>query len=288
MRGGGGSPPRVRGAPAAGRSSTAACRITPACTGSTRGSPPMRLRTSDHPRVYGEHVPRVADTIRGYGSPPRVRGARREPAAVSLQDRITPACTGSTVSAVMGAILRADHPRVYGEHAGTWPAAGTRPGSPPRVRGALLRDATEPGYCRITPACTGSTGVRRVGAGLARDHPRVYGEHQSLRPMRPSSAGSPPRVRGALPGAQLQAVPDRITPACTGSTSGQPGPGPLLPDHPRVYGEHAARPSTPTGTTGSPPRVRGAPDGQERRVAVVRITPACTGSTATRKDRRHA
>ena len=93
------------------------------------------------------------------------------------------------------------------------------------------------------------------------------------------SFDSPPRVRGAHYYSLRWINERRLTPACAGSTLPAPRPRALLPTHPRVCGEHAHRKLTITCKRDSPPRVRGAPDEPILRVAEIRLTPACAGST---------
>ena len=49
----------------------------------------------------------------------------------------------------------------------------------------------------IIPAHAGLTRVLRQDDGAARDHPRACGAHWNVRPLRSTSAGSSPRMRGS-------------------------------------------------------------------------------------------
>ena len=91
--------------------------------------------------------------------------------------RITPACTGKTQGLGQDRHHHQDHPRVYGENGPRPQVTDHQLGSPPRVRGKLLRDATHGGDVRITPACTGKTSATFTGMAVIWDHPRVYGEN---------------------------------------------------------------------------------------------------------------
>src|SRR5690606_8429088 len=121
-------------------------RITPACAGSTCDAYRSTHRRTDHPRVRGEHtVPVMIADLKG-GSPPRARGAHVTDTDRLVHDRSTPARAGSTRDGGTRREVRADHPRVRGEH---WTPPGTgwcTPGSPPRARGAHLmtRDYSSP------------------------------------------------------------------------------------------------------------------------------------------------
>ena len=130
-----GSPPRVRGkrssaaAPAPGR------RITPACAGKTHNSIQQESSSQDHPRVCGEN--NFSDCLIPLrkGSPPRVRGKRKQRYSFPYSHRITPACAGKTIRKNYYNFLYRDHPRVCGENFMPYHAPYFVKGSPPRVRG---------------------------------------------------------------------------------------------------------------------------------------------------------
>ena len=69
------------------------------------------------------------------GSPPRVRGKRRQLHMRRQEIRITPARAGKTAIKGRDIVRKKDHPRACGENSES--AADRRPcmGSPPRVRG---------------------------------------------------------------------------------------------------------------------------------------------------------
>jgi len=91
------------------------------------------------------------------GSPPRVRGAGQVlGASVSLLG-ITPACAGSSSEVLRRMSLAEDHPRVCGEQWQEGRARFARTGSPPRVRGAEIKNAKLFAEAGITPACAGSS-----------------------------------------------------------------------------------------------------------------------------------
>ena len=274
-----GSPPRVRGARPAASPGRGRLRITPARTGSTSRGGRNTAPSPDHPRAYGEHQTVFAVGPPNQGSPPRVRGAPAAPSSSTPPPRITPARTGSTAISSLVAMATADHPRAYGEHGGVALFHDTRIGSPPRVRGARPVGYLVRGGRRITPARTGSTVSMPMGASTWTDHPRAYGEHTDILKEGQFADGSPPRVRGARRGVQVDrpgvritprvrgalsiggqsVTATRITPARTGSTSPARAGWRSTADHPRAYGEHEGL-------------VRTSPPGH-------RITPARTGST---------
>ena len=151
------------------------------------------------------------------------------------------------------------------------------PGSPPRVRGKVVLPYFENRRLRITPACAGKSLPLSWLYYCARDHPRVCGEKpiSTLAPL--PVLGSPPRVRGKVPGVAEMVGVQRITPACAGKSLCRNAYHPAAGDHPRVCGEKTLPKPSSTQWIGSPPRVRG----KENRAAIspvfCRITPACAG-----------
>jgi len=319
-----GSPPPARGAPAPGPKTRLAARITPACAGSTFGQVLGAVPPLDHPRLRGEHADRHRGHERGGGSPPPARGALSiHPDNVS-QRRITPACAGSTGLRLTQPFDVPDHPRLRGEHcdgagvaqgwcgspppargalrphelggvvhritpacAGSTLVAGVavsaHPGSPPPARGARCGVECSPPPRRITPACAGSTPSRTTAGNGGADHPRLRGEHGTTPNHQQKRDGSPPPARGARHPAGAGAVRQRITPACAGSTAPDRPARSLRPDHPRLRGEHAQKPRHRSSISGSPPPARGALGARPRQKRAQRITPACAGSTPTRR-----
>ena len=212
-----GSSPRARGAREHSRGLPKTVRIIPACAGSTAGRRWARTGRTDHPRVRGEHTVEtdIASTPRG--SSPRAQGARHRRDPPHGQNRIIPACAGSTSRSSCRWSARTDHPRVRGEHQLVDSHVGPSSGSSPRARGALenliypaLGDGSSPRARGapenpralqttggIIPACAGSTAPSSPLPSLGKDHPRVRGEHRSLRQRGPRWPGSSPRARGA-------------------------------------------------------------------------------------------
>ena len=139
-------------------------------------------------------------------------------------------------------------------------------GSSPHTRGA--HRILVPWICeiRIIPAYAGSTpDLVRYPQG-APDHPRIRGEHSpALMPIAGRS-GSSPHTRGALKGSVGKATLEGIIPAYAGSTWPRDTKPYLVPDHPRIRGEHGAE-----------------ADGAGREAWII---PAYAGSTRARRPRR--
>ena len=89
--------------------------------------------------MCGENYAIVHTGLRGFGSPPRVRGKRLADKNADLGQRITPACAGKTKLLFCVEKCLTDHPRVCGENAHNAEILLKLLGSPPRVRGKLSR-----------------------------------------------------------------------------------------------------------------------------------------------------
>ena len=134
---GAGSPPRVRGKPAALAKGIKDIGITPACAGKTSATSSISASTWDHPRVCGENRSRTSTSEVMMGSPPRVRGKHREGRLPKQDAGITPACAGKTNCFRAYGKAIGDHPRVCGENRPAMIWRRNILGSPPRVRGKL-------------------------------------------------------------------------------------------------------------------------------------------------------
>ena len=152
-----GSPPRVRGLLCGNSQWQWSGRITPACAGTTQQGSRPASRIRDHPRVCGDYAEVFGRKSISLGSPPRVRGLPVETAKGVEIARITPACAGTTRSALYWFLPLRDHPRVCGDYSLHGILQSLAMGSPPRVRG-LPNSAGWPGaLLGITPACAGTT-----------------------------------------------------------------------------------------------------------------------------------
>ena len=173
-----------------------------------------------------------------------------------------------------------DHPRVYGEQQLDRCERGTNRGSSPRVRGAghgTGDDKTESG---IIPACAGSRlrGFRRISRRW--DHPRVCGEQLRPKSNILTTAGSSPRVRGAVAYETGAVGIFGIIPACAGSSRRRHPERGNEWDHPRVCGEQLFLFACAFALWGSSPRVRGADLDDLVLVMGAGIIPARAGSSA--------
>ena len=170
-----------------------------------------------------------------------MRGARTKASSAAWLARIIPADAGSTLACWPLHLPARDHPRGCGEHPSFGLNGSTRPGSSPRMRGALTVIKLNVAPIRIIPADAGSTAKCASSGMISMDHPRGCGEHSRPRLSAIACWGSSPRMRGA-PANQvdINGSPG-IIPADAGSTKLTAPSVSGLRDHPRGCGEHAYR-----------------------------------------------
>ena len=174
-----GSPPRMRGKALRFHATTGRTWITPAHAGKNAGTAHFPPVAWDHPRTCGEKLMPCPISDDLAGSPPHMRGKAHlrldqqrvqgiTPAHVGkrhirrrdspgqrdhprtygeksaglyrgLEPGITPAHAGKSVASGFGQSVPGDHPRTCGEKHSMKPQADPRPGSPPHMRGKVLR-----------------------------------------------------------------------------------------------------------------------------------------------------
>ena len=130
-------------------------------------------------------------------------------------------------------------------------------GSPPPMRGKVLRLTEIQLRHRITPAYAGK---RRYAGGYIsrdRDHPRLCGEKDSRLLRRNDLIGSPPPMRGKVFKSCCIILSSRITPAYAGKSAPEKEAPYADQDHPRLCGEKSVPPQNHLPLVGSPPPMRG-------------------------------
>ena len=127
---------------------------------------------------------------------------------------------------------------------------------------------------------------RRLSTPNRTVHPRVCGEHSSIRHRRSAFIGSSPRVRGTLKSFRRLVGALRFIPACAGNTATAATATPTPAVHPRVCGEHSLYNSRNNVSVGSSPRVRGTRTRPWGEQADVRFIPACAGNTSPNRGGR--
>ena len=109
-----------------------------------------------------------------------------------------------------------DHPRLCGEKLGFLGCPAFRIGSPPPMRGKVLRWEVLFLHSGITPAYAGKSFHFFGSRCSCRDHPRLCGEKPQTGIVKYISIGSPPPMRGKVRLRRLVRQCRRITPAYAG------------------------------------------------------------------------
>ena len=170
---------------------------------------------------------------------------------------ITPAHAGNSGRRGRADAVNRDHPRACGEQAFVLLRSKNQLGSPPRMRGTVLRPGNVCVTCRITPAHAGNSAATGSWCRYLRDHPRACGEQYPLFDFTVVLVGSPPRMRGTALIFDGIKGKLRITPAHAGNSGKAWHHLHGRRDHPRACGEQGRRRCRATGWLGSPPRMRG-------------------------------
>ena len=153
-----GSPPRMRGKVTGNLYAGRHLRITPACAGKRDLRSRFCPAGGDHPRVCGEKRLRLVFICGMLGSPPRMRGKVENTVEKHTDHRITPAYAGKSYAPAFSFPILEDHPRVCGEKTVFRTNGPTTEGSPPRMRGKVIKQVLEMLDKRITPAYAGKRG----------------------------------------------------------------------------------------------------------------------------------
>ena len=213
------------------------------------------------------------------GSPPQVRGKPSLPTYPRSRRRITPAGAGKTALGQNPINVRQDHPRGCGENRIRVSESGAGSGSPPRMRGKRYAAQKAGFLTRITPADAGKTCLSSLPRWATADHPRGCGENFAKQNYTMLDNGSPPRMRGKPSRLHCCTTHTRITPADAGKTQKTHLLNHTYQDHPRACGENQNIFYLPSGTEGSPPRMRGKQSPCPHSAIFNRITPAHAGKT---------
>ena len=213
------------------------------------------------------------------GSSPFARGVLCGIPSILRNQRIIPACAGSTSLCVSTSSFPEDHPRLRGEYCTVNERRNHRIGSPPLARGVPTTAPNKAGGNRITPACAGSTIMSAVFFISRRDHPRLRGEYVLTLVIVKGDVGSSPLARGVQQRRSCWTCDTRIIPACAGSTCRIVDHKLACEDHPRLRGEYRSAHLMRSAQPGSSPLARGVPIDGCNRCIRSRIIPACAGST---------
>ena len=194
-------------------------------------------------------------------------------------DGITPAYAGKRY--IFKGLLCGfkDHPRLCGEKCAEPSIVVTIQGSPPPMRGKVVRAIPDILRKRITPAYAGKRALAAVRTPIVRDHPRLCGEKFASSPFAYLSWGSPPPMRGKGTNAAQFNFCFGITPAYAGKSSVCRILKTPCGDHPRLCGEKEQKMKFEKFVKGSPPPMRGKASARPGQTCRIRITPAYAGKS---------
>ena len=192
---------------------------------------------------------------------------------------ITPAYAGKSILPHLFDCAGWDHPRVCGEKGSRIFQDPAGMGSPPRMRGKVMRRFSASAVGGITPAYAGKRSARPGYAHNRRDHPRVCGEKAAAAAPAHNQSGSPPRMRGKERQAWPASAAMGITPAYAGKRVVDVPFSTFCWDHPRVCGEKDSSFVKYAVCIGSPPRMRGKAKWELSARERARITPAYAGKS---------
>ena len=157
-------------------------------------------------------------------------------------------------------------------------------GSSPHARGPPEPKPVEVQVPRIIPACAGSTPRDTAEVSLRWDHPRMRGVHHCNKSMLYAKIGSSPHARGPPVLRSYRWESGGIIPACAGSTRRHRPRRTAFQDHPRMRGVHRHFDARTSKRLGSSPHARGPLSMTFLGIAIIRIIPACAGSTIMALD----
>ena len=213
------------------------------------------------------------------GSSPHARGTRLHQITNPFRNGIIPACAGNTGTHTMTRNTIGDHPRMRGEHSGSFGGVRNSAGSSPHARGTLGNPPGRTQIHGIIPACAGNTERKASRNARRGDHPRMRGEHDHHPKHRSGHVGSSPHARGTRRHQyQCQRQPG-IIPACAGNTASHTPTSRRRWDHPRMRGEHPSSARIPLRQLGSSPHARGTQVNVTADQTPGGIIPACAGNT---------
>ena len=193
-------------------------RITPAYAGKSQNICNVRILIRDHPRLCGEKLRSSESFCSVEGSPPPMRGKAQNGSKRRHVHRITPAYAGKRLLRPFGKGSDQDHPRLCGEKLETRHDFTEKLGSPPPMRGKVLKKNGCEREIRITPAYAGKSFQLGDVPAVQKDHPRLCGEKRRSEFLHTIPAGSPPPMRGKVQTLKYFNFRKRITPAYAGKS----------------------------------------------------------------------
>ena len=234
--------------------------LIPAHAGKTLPSCSTRSHWRAHPRSRGENCARSSSLLSRLGSSPLTRGKPGVGDNRRNVDGLIPAHAGKTARPGEYGHGAEAHPRSRGENAQGHILTRSFEGSSPLTRGKLERLGGDGLGGGLIPAHAGKTRGRSPRPRPWRAHPRSRGENMQAAMQLTRDNGSSPLTRGKPCLVRNRSPLGGLIPAHAGKTllmpahmpsmkgsspltrgkpSGQAGPAPPTPAHPRSRGENA-------------------------------------------------
>ena len=213
-----GTSPRMRGKRPGQATLWGDIRNIPAYAGKTGLILTSGLTLTEHPRVCGENMMRLALLMAGTGTSPRMRGKREHGGLAGSTSRNIPAYAGKTRVSIPAKGGNAEHPRVCGENQHVNLNLGAGSGTSPRMRGKLLVGHLVDEKPRNIPAYAGKTLSINRSIGAPQEHPRVCGENSVANNGSAGRCGTSPRMRGKRRHGSQTRHRQRNIPAYAGKT----------------------------------------------------------------------
>ena len=215
--------------------------ITPAHAGKRCFASYLLFAFRDHPRACGEKCRALPAILPPLGSPPRMRGKVIDRIGKNRVLGITPAHAGKRYDRFSRAPVLRDHPRACGEKNSLRKTYPETAGSPPRMRGKVVRFYQTLQAMGITPAHAGKSQSGERACAGSWDHPRACGEKQKIFNLAAAILGSPPRMRGKVKTLKVYTPVTGITPAHAGKRGLCARSMRCDWDHPRACGEKSLK-----------------------------------------------
>ena len=251
--------PRVRGNPQLDTPDKDGERPIPACAGEPRQASDRLDALPAYPRVCGGTLWLAPVWDSHEGLSPRVRGNPSPALPTTAATRPIPACAGEPLPQLHAPVPAQAYPRVCGGTAAPSPAAATKTGLSPRVRGNLGDEPLAIVHQRPIPACAGEPRCTASARCRREAYPRVCGGTPCfLRPL-DAAEGLSPRVRGNRYDSKQKVDAARPIPACAGEPRRALAPVRPATVYPRVCGGTPGIRGCCCAFLGLSPRVRGNP-----------------------------
>ena len=213
-----GSSPRVWGTRFNAVTEAVHDRFIPTRVGNTASLKRLRGVYAVHPHACGEHQVSNEETIKAFGSSPRVWGTLFRVTGRITPIRFIPTRVGNTTAPRILARLNPVHPHACGEHVLFKYVIIINFGSSPRVWGTQNDSRAKNRWNRFIPTRVGNTLLLVHRHQPIPVHPHACGEHSYTQQVAALLAGSSPRVWGTPGSSATDCACQRFIPTRVGNT----------------------------------------------------------------------